>query len=52
MIKLKSKQTNKCFSYNIDNNGIGRPNQTHCDGIVLVLISGILNLSQEIFYQK
>ena len=33
MIKLKSKQTNKCFSYNIDNNGIGKGEQTHCNGI-------------------
>lgn len=33
LIKIKSKKTDKCFSYNLDENGIGKAEQTNCDGI-------------------
>ena len=33
MIKIKSKKTDKCFSYNLDQDGIGRAEQTNCEGI-------------------
>ena len=36
MINLNLNKLINVLSYNIDN-GIGRPNQTHCDGMVVLI---------------